>query len=1466
MRKRILSTLLALCLVLGMLPQPAYTIDTSKTETTATTISAGEYHSGIIDYNDSLWMWGGNELGQLGNGTKDTALSPIKVMDNVKSISVGTYHTAAIQTDGSLWIWGCNHEGELGNGITGNDEGYIWDSWGGDNYPIQTVPVKVMENVSAVSCGNEFTAAIQTDGSLWMWGSNQDGQIGNGTTETVTEPEKIMENVVAVCAGSFHTTALQSDGTLWSWGNNDYGLKTDNNSVFPVKILDNVASIAEGAHNTAAVREDGSLWMRGWISYDGLYASTSDIMVQVLPQVSSVSLGYSHYSVIMPDNSLWMWGNGDYGRLGLPSGTQSDPAKMSQSTMDDVVLADIGHVHTIAVKSDGSVWTWGGQNTSGQLGNGSTSSSELPTQIPGLIAKVPGNTKPDIPDVPDVPDIPDVPASSDGRIVSLFPANGATDVGYDASNPPVFRIEFDQEIASAYGQEFVADVDLAMDGGFSIRCASNDELVYEPTEYSRFHFTLDQTKKILTIKPLNNHVLLDPSTQYYVTMDKGFVRFVDGTGSPAIQKGDWVFTTEQFEENGTFSFPNADGTQDISYKYIYEDDFFANANTKYDHDLAKMSLCLALSAFNSTKAPANGYTEESAGQNVKKLLKSTGFSDIDISSYNGKPTDTSIAAAFGKKNITVGSDVYTLIAVAVRGSGYEMEWANNFRVVSSDRHLGFSMSASSVKTMLMKYIGDHILVGNETPKIKLWITGYSRGGAIANLVGADLIDYARSGYFDSSFLLDEQNIYTYTFATPMATADSERESYQNIFNVINPIDVVPKTTPASWGFGRNGITYFLPSYETQQKVFQNHVQDVVSESIKLSGHNYIRVFHTAQGSILDTALDATEIIGANSDVSLAIQNFIAEKQIEKYSNTNVDRSFIDLYGIYEDIKSWSKIIGSGDVIAGSIKAAWEGIKYVVKNAKDEIVDIIEMAHYPEVYLAWMNVVADVNSLNCGISRYLYVNCPVNISVYDSSNQLVAQIVEDEIQDFAGVSVGVYIDANNQKIIVLPTDEEYRIVLTATDTGVVTYTVAEHSMDTGTINRLVSYFETEVNDGDILTGVIENLDNIPSAKYPLYQNENDVSLSATIDQTGNEINKYAVTVSTSGNGTAIGGGTYVSGEFAKVTATANIGNTFSGWYMGNTLVSSDTEYRFLVDKDVSLIAKFTEDPAFPDTPVTPAPSYPSPSSPDNTVTATTYSITIQTVTNGKIIATTSSASKGTTVTLTATPDAGYELASLTATDSKGNVLKLTDKGNGKYTFTMPGSKVTVEASFSAIAPAEPPAEPQTTPDPVPVTLPFTDVLPADWFYSAVQYVYANGLMTGETASSFAPNAPMTRAMVWTVLGRLSGADVNGGAPWYANAQAWAVSAGVSDGTDPDGSITREQLVTMLYRQAESPAAPADLSGFKDRAAVSDWAAPAVQWAVASGLLLGDNGNLNPTASASRAEVAALLMRFCQNAAI
>ena len=250
-----------------------------------------------------------------------------------------------------------------------------------------------------------------------------------------------------------------------------------------------------------------------------------------------------------------------------------------------------------------------------------------------------------------------------------------------------------------------------------------------------------------------------------------------------------------------------------------------------------------------------------------------------------------------------------------------------------------------------------------------------------------------------------------------------------------------------------------------------------------------------------------------------------------------------------------------------------------------------------------------------------------------------------------------------------------------------------------------------------------------------------------------------------------------------------------------------------------------------------------STPTNTVSASTAS-------NGKVSLDKSTAKKGNTVTVTVTPDAGYQLDKLTVTDAKGNTIAVAKKGDNQYTFTMPDSKVTITPTFSKIE------------DTKPSKNGFDDVASSDWFADAVKYVSDKGLMSGTGSDKFAPSATTTRAMLMTVLARYAGEDTTGGATWYEKGMEWAKAKGVSDGTNPNADITREQLVTMLYRYAGSPKADGKLDNFSDAASVSTYAADAMQWAVANGIVNGSNGKLNPQNNATRAEVAAILMRFCE----
>lgn len=200
-------------------------------------------------------------------------------------------------------------------------------------------------------------------------------------------------------------------------------------------------------------------------------------------------------------------------------------------------------------------------------------------------------------------------------------------------------------------------------------------------------------------------------------------------------------------------------------------------------------------------------------------------------------------------------------------------------------------------------------------------------------------------------------------------------------------------------------------------------------------------------------------------------------------------------------------------------------------------------------------------------------------------------------------------------------------------------------------------------------------------------------------------------------------------------------------------------------------------------------------------------------------------------------------------------------------------VKAEAEFAEIPPITPvgPSKPSkpSTPDTSKDNLPFTDVVSGSWYYDGVKYACDNGLMNGTSANAFSPNADTTRSMIVTILARMEGVNTSGGATWYTAGRAWAMENGISDGTNMEGKITREQLAAMLYRYAKMKdydvSASAFLSGYTDASSVSGWAKEAMQWAVGSGLIQGSGNALTPQANASRAQIATILMRFAQSIA-
>lgn len=239
-----------------------------------------------------------------------------------------------------------------------------------------------------------------------------------------------------------------------------------------------------------------------------------------------------------------------------------------------------------------------------------------------------------------------------------------------------------------------------------------------------------------------------------------------------------------------------------------------------------------------------------------------------------------------------------------------------------------------------------------------------------------------------------------------------------------------------------------------------------------------------------------------------------------------------------------------------------------------------------------------------------------------------------------------------------------------------------------------------------------------------------------------------------------------------------------------------------------------------------------------------------------------AAEGTTVTITATPDEGYEVSGVTVTDADGKAIAVTNAGDGKYTFTMPAGAVNVSASFKETG--DKPVDPDWD-------NPYSDVEKI-WYYDAIKYVTENGLMDGTGKGKFEPNTKLTRAMFARILynkagkpavtGTVDFTDFESG-KWYSDAVVWASKNGVLKGYD-DGSvgvndkITREQLATMLWRYVGEPEASADVTV---NGSPSKYAVEAMRWAVGAGVIKGDqNGNHNPRGMASRAEAAQMLTNY------
>ena len=422
MKKKIVSLILViiLCIVPTSIVS-AFTSSSSSEEKDTISIGTHEDYSAALAANGNLYCWGGNTLGQVGNGTKSSVAKPVKVLSNVASFKGIETNVAAITQSGDLYIWGTNSSGLLGNGqvgykleqltplkilsnvasvylvevrgyyhnsiavITKSGDLYSWGYTGEgqvgngqsgvDVY--QTSPVKILSNVASVKSYDGGVAAVTKSGDLYMWGKNNFGQVGNGQSGVnvyQTTPVKVLSNVASISLNSDSVAALATNGDLYCWGNNWQGRVGNGSSetqTTPVKVLSDVV-YANADRVTTAITENGDLYCWGYAEMGQVGNGMSGIEdrqttpVKIMKNVTMVRTQHSNTAAVTTDGDLYCWGGNEWGQIG--NGTlvrQVTPVKV----LSNVALVNLEGVRASAITKNGDLYCWG-ENGTGKVGNG----------------------------------------------------------------------------------------------------------------------------------------------------------------------------------------------------------------------------------------------------------------------------------------------------------------------------------------------------------------------------------------------------------------------------------------------------------------------------------------------------------------------------------------------------------------------------------------------------------------------------------------------------------------------------------------------------------------------------------------------------------------------------------------------------------------------------------------------------------------------------------------------------------------------------------------------------------------------------------------------------------------------------------------------------------------------------------------------------------------------------------------
>jgi alpha-tubulin suppressor-like RCC1 family protein len=353
-------------------------------------IAAGYYHALAVKSDGTVWAWGQNASGQIGDDTLTTRMQPVQVkawngsavvdLTSVKAVAAGQAFSMALKTDGTVWVWGANPGTPPANPKIAN-------------------PVAGLTGIVSIAAGYQHIVAVKSDGSAWAWGINTYGQIGNNTSGgTLSTPTQVkgpggvgfLSGAVVAGAGGYHSLAAKEDGTVWGWGNNGYGQLGDGSTtqrLTPVQAFSvtGVVDIRGGTYHSLALRSDGTVAGWGAASYGQLGDGVPNVSdrvtaVQVLGLTGAVSIGAgnTHSLAAKSDGTVWAWGNNTYGQLGDGTLTTSYSPKAASGPTGVISVATF-NFSSYALTSNETVWAWG-SNSIGQIGDGTTVQRSTPVK------------------------------------------------------------------------------------------------------------------------------------------------------------------------------------------------------------------------------------------------------------------------------------------------------------------------------------------------------------------------------------------------------------------------------------------------------------------------------------------------------------------------------------------------------------------------------------------------------------------------------------------------------------------------------------------------------------------------------------------------------------------------------------------------------------------------------------------------------------------------------------------------------------------------------------------------------------------------------------------------------------------------------------------------------------------------------------------------------------------------------